>query len=213
MKRVLFFLLYLVTLAIPAAVYFFSISGGLDRYSLSVILGTIAFIMVCNQFILASRPRFAVAALGTKGLLSFHGTIPVFILVCAGIHKILKEAEGFSDDTLQGILGGSTWWLFLVVTILTILLMAQTFWMKNKQLAAFKKWVYAKTGLNYKIMRLLHNVTVFAAIILMIHVLLASTASFAYNPVGILLMAGWMAVSLVTYFVYRLRGRVSGGKK
>ena len=213
MKKIGVILLYLLSLTIPVTLYLLALGGGFDSYSLSVILGISAFIMVGNQFILASRPRFVVSAFGTKGILSFHGTMPVFILIFAGTHKILKEFNGFSDETLQGSLGGTVWWLFLAVTILTVLLMANTFWMKIKPLSSFKKWTYKKTGLNYKIMRVLHNITVVAAVLIMVHVLLASTGSFSDNPAGILWMIGWMILSLAMYLVYRLHGRTTGGVK
>lgn len=207
MKRVIFFVVYFLTPVVPIVLYMRSVGTGMDSYSLSVALGITAFILLCNQFMLASRPAFAVAALGTKKLVAMHGTVPVFILAIAGVHKVLKELNGFPEDTLQARFGAATLVLFAIVIVLAVLLMANTFWLKLAVVQNFRKWVYATFKLTYKGARLLHNITVLAAVLIMVHVLLASSGSFAANPAGIVWMCGWMVLALVMYTRYRMLGR------
>jgi len=207
MKRVAFFVVYFLTPVVPIVLYMRSVGTGIDSYSVSVALGITAFILLCNQFMLASRPAFAVAALGTKKLVAMHSTVPVFIVMLAGVHKVLKELNGFSEDTLQASFGAATWVLFAIVIVSAVLFMANTFWFKLAVVQNFRKWVYATFKLTYKGARLLHNMTVLAAVLIMVHVLLASSGSFAANPAGIAWMCGWMALALVIYARYRMLGR------
>lgn len=207
MKRILFFVVYFLTPVVPIVLYLRSVGTGIDSYSLSVALGITAFILLCNQFMLASKPAFAVAALGTRRLVTMHGTVPVFILAIAGVHLTLKELNGFPEDTLQARFGAATLVLSAIVIVLAVLLMANTFWFKLAVVQNFRKWVYATFKLTYKGARLLHNMTVLAAILVMVHVLLASSGSFVANPAGVVWMCGWMALALVMYGRYRMLGR------
>lgn len=207
MKRTAFFVIYFLTPVVPIVLYLRSVGTGIDSYSLSVALGITAFVLLCNQFILASRPAFAVAALGARKLVSMHSTVPAFILVIAGVHKVLKELNGFQEDTTQALFGAATWWLFAIVIVSAVLFMANTFWFKLDIVKKLRAWVYATFRLTYKGARLVHNVTVLAAVLIMVHVLLASSGNFAANPAGIVWMCGWMLVSLATYARYRVRGR------
>jgi len=192
---------------VPVVLYLTSIGSPFNSYVLSVIFGIYAFIMICNQFFLASKPAFAVKALGMKGLVSFHSTMPVVIIVVALAHKLLKESNGYSDESFQATFGSVAWWIFAVVIVFTVLFMANTFWLKLDVLKKLKTFIYEKTGLNYKTTRILHNVTVIAGVIILIHVFLASSSSYSVNLAGISVMACWMIFSLVVYFVYRFKGR------
>lgn len=212
MKKFMFVLCYFLSPLIPLSLYLASAGFSVDTYTLSVVFGIFAFIFVCNQFLLASRPSFVVNAIGMKGLISFHSSAPLLILVFAGTHKILKELNGFGDDTVQATFGSVSWWTFAVVTVFTVLFMANTFWLKISLLKNIKDWVYKKTGLTYKGARLLHNVTVIAGFMILVHVFLASSSAFASNPVGFSIMAFWMLFSLSVYFSYRLKGRTVKGK-
>lgn len=207
MKRTTFFVAYFLTPVVPIALYMRSVGTGLDSYSVSVALGITAFILLCNQFLLASKPAFAVAALGARKLVTMHSTMPVFILLLAGVHKVLKELNGFSEDTLQASFGAATWWLFAIVIVAAVLFMANTFWFKLAVVQNLRKWVYATFKLTYKTSRLLHNLTVLAAVLILVHVLLASSGSLAANPAGIAWMCGWMVLVLAMYARYRMLGR------
>jgi predicted ferric reductase len=207
MKRIAFLVVYFLTAVVPIVLYLRSVGTGLDSYSVSVALGITAFILLCNQFILASKPSFAIAALGTKKLQTMHSTVPVFILIFAGAHKLLKESNGFPEDTLQSRFGAATWLLLAIVMISTVLFMANTFWFKLVVVKNLRAWVYATSKLSYKGARLMHNLTVLAAIMILVHVLLASSGSLAANPAGIALMCTSMLLALVMYGRYRMRGR------
>jgi len=209
MKKTFFFIGYFFLPLVPVFLYLTSIGSPFNSYVLSVILGIYAFIMICNQFFLATKPSFAVKSLGMKGLVSFHSSMPVCIVLMALVHKLLKESNGYSEDSFQATFGSVAWWIFAVVIVFTVLFMANTFWLKLDALKKLKTFVYEKTGLNYKSTRVLHNVTVIAGIVILIHVFLAASSSYTVNFAGIAVMACWMFFSLVLYLVYRLKGRKS----
>jgi len=213
MRKGVFFLSYFLVPVIPAFLYLRSLEGSMDSYSVSVALGIGAFIFICNQFILASRPAPAVKALGIRGLLAFHGTMPVCILAMAAAHKLLKELNGFYDDSFQATLGAVAWWTFAAVVVFTVMLMANTFWLRISFVKTLKSWVYKKIGLTYKGARILHNLTVAAGILLLFHVLLASSSNFGSNPAGIVFMGCWLLFSLVLYGRYKIKGVASSGKE
>jgi predicted ferric reductase len=209
MKRTLFYIWYIVWPLIPLYFYLNSLGFEFNQYTVSVALGVFAFVWLSNQFLLAAKPALLTSILGTKGLLSLHSTMPVIILVMAGLHRILKVAYGFNPDSFQAVFGGFAWWLYAIVIVCTLLLMANTKLMKVPFIKAFKDLVYAKTFLNYKRARLLHNITVLGAFALLVHMALASSSQFSQNPWGLSFLLLWMLFSLALYLRYRLRGRTA----
>ena len=196
MKRILFLAAYLLSPAIPVAIYVSSLGGSIDPYTLSVGLGVYAFIMICNQLILASRPGFAVSALGIKGLLTLHGIAPFFILAIAATHRMLKELSGFPDDTVQATFGAVA---LLFIANFRMPFQAAIRKLRTRAAEAFK--------LTYKASRAFHNVTVAACAVLVTHVLLASSSAFSANPAGAAWMAAWATLAIGMFLRYRIRGR------
>ncbi len=207
MKRTVFFIAYFLTPVIPAFFYTRATSSGIDSYSVSVALGAGAFIMLCNQFILASRHGWVVTALGLKSLLAFHGTMSFFILAMAGTHRVLKAGVGFPMNSTQAILGSLSFLVFVLAAIFAVVFLATINLPVALKLREFRKWAQDRFGLSYKLTRAFHNVTVAAGMAIMAHVLLASSSDFSANPAGAGWMVAWFALSLGFYLRYRLHGR------
>lgn len=207
MKRTGFFLVYFLTPVVPVVLYMKSLGGGSGVYPGSVALGITAFILICNQYILASRPAVIVKALGLKGLLAFHGIMPIVLIGMAVVHSQLKEAAGFPDDTLQTTIGSATLAVFIAAAVLAILFLATINLPVAAKLREFRKWAKDRLGLSYALTRTFHNITVLAGVTIMVHVLLASSSDFAANPLGAGWMIIWLTLSLSLYLRYRLRGR------
>jgi len=207
MKKTFFWFFYSLTVVVPLAFYLLAAGTGPDSYTVSVILAVSAYILICDQFILASRPVFAVKALGIKGVLTLHRTSPLLILILASAHHSLKQLNGFSETSLKAGLGTSALAISIALTVFTAFLMATTFFSRIGFLASFKRWVYGKTGLTYKKARTLHNIFAAAAGLALVHMLLASSSDFSANPAGAAWMIFWMLVSLGAYARYLLSGR------
>lgn len=204
MARVAFFALYFLTPSVPASLYMRYAGGGAGTYSLSMLFGVVAFVLACNQFILATRPGLAVKALGLQGLLAFHGAMALAILALAVAHRFLKAAAGFTLDTPQAAAGLSALILFALASAVALLLLAKPL---AAAFARLRSWAALRLGLGYKAARAVHNLTVLAALALMVHVPLASSSALAANPWGVGWLAAWMVMSLGLYARYRLRGR------
>jgi len=207
MKRSLFFIAYAATPSIPAILYLRYSGGGFNAYAVSVALGVTAFILICNQFILASRPAFAVKALGLKGLLAFHGAMPLVILVVAAVHRLLKEAAGFPLESAQAKVGAAAWWVFAAAAAFAILFLASFNLPVMTKLKALRAWAQERYHLGYKLARAFHNVTVAGALTVIIHAMLASSSEFTANPLGAAWLLAWAGLSLGMYARYRIRGR------
>jgi predicted ferric reductase len=207
MKRFSFMLLYLLSPAIPVILFLVANGGNLDSYSVSVAFGVYAFVLLCNQLILASRPGFAVSALSLKGLLALHGSAPFFILAIAATHRLLKEANGFPDDTVQATMGAAALVLFLAVSIVAFLLMANVKPPIGNKLRELRTWVEKSFRIGYKVSRAFHSITIVLLLVLAVHISLASSSALAINPLGTAYLAAWLLLSIVLYARYRVRGR------
>ena len=232
MNKVFFYLLFFLSPAVSIIIYLIPSGFSLEYRTISVMLGNAAFIYFANQFILAARPKIILDTIGIKKIQSLHNTMPVIILIIAFIHHSLKfgilsdnaknallekGASNFfySPDNpllmglnynykLQALLGDIVLWALLVIIILTVLLMANTFWLKIKIVKDFRDFVYKTTGLNYKKMRLFHNILVLAGLVIAVHVTLATTANLAVNPAGIALNILWLLTALILYLRYKI---------
>lgn len=213
MKKALFYLGYLATFVVPLYFYYRSVGSYLDGYTASVLLGVGAFVLICDQFILAARPGFAVRALGQKGLLSLHRTAPAVLILIVAAHFTLKRVSGFGTTSIRALLGIAAFTILLALAAFAAVIMANTVLSRIGFLAAFKKHFTEHTGMTYKKARDLHNALVLVAVLVLIHALLASTADFSINPAGVSWLIFWFILSQGMYAWYRLNGRGGAEKK
>jgi predicted ferric reductase len=226
-RKALFCLAYLASLALPCWVFSLSIPGAPLPYLLSVFAGIASFVVFANQLILISRPPFLTKAFSAKAYLSLHAILPVLGIVLAVFHHYLKvglspgqapsnpdsvtEAlrlgTGYAEGTTQAALGTAALIGFIALAVVAAFLMANTVLARIGFVARFKAWLYKALRLNYKRMRAFHNLTVAGCLVIMVHVILASSADFSFNLAGALYLILWAALSLTLFVVYRVRGR------
>ncbi|HKM07397.1 MAG TPA: hypothetical protein VJ869_10430 [Sphaerochaeta sp.] len=212
MKHTTFHLGFFLTPLIPIAVYLRTAGAMYDSYSVSIIFGVYAFILVCNQFYLASQPVWLTKLLGAKAVRALHSSSPLLILLLSLVHASLKLSNGFTLSTTQALLGLAAFILFFVGTMAALFFFANTLLTKHKAFASLRTKTYERTGLTYQRARAMHNLMVVAGLVVLLHVLRASTSSFSYNPWGMSILMAWMAFSLLSYLNYRLKGRTHRGK-
>jgi predicted ferric reductase len=231
MKRAFFFTAYAATCVPPVLAYVLSLGSPGFAYSLSMALGACAFIVLANQFILASRPSFAVNALGLKGLLSFHAKMPIVAIVLAIAHRTLKvgilgtkvypedpfaarsrslmdalrEGLGFVDDTSQTSPGVIALIIVIVISVVAGLFMANTALQRVKPLADLKTNVYKKTGLKYGFFRLIHDLAGLAGLALIGHIALATSGPASGLPFASVWCAAWMLIAVAVFALYKIR--------
>lgn len=208
MKRILFFLSYMLTPLPPVLLYMRSLGTmSLDGYTVSVLLGIMAITFISNQFIMAARPRLAIRALGLQGLLAFHGIMAMIIVLLALVHMVLKLTSGFPASSLQAILGIVILAIFAVVVVLAVLFLAKVPERVAPKARALRARAKEKFGLDYERARAYHNISVGAGLGILVHALLAYSSDFTVNPIGSSWLIAWMGLSLGLYARYRIRGR------
>ncbi|NCB01536.1 MAG: hypothetical protein EOM67_05115 [Spirochaetia bacterium] len=212
MKQSVFLLGFFLFPLIPVVFYFTSAGAFYDTYSVSIVLGVYSFVLVCNQFYLASQPSWLISFIGVKFIRSLHGSSPLLLLLLSSIHAILKLSIGFTITTIGAILGLTAFILFFVGIFSALLLFANTLLTKRSSFSKFRVKIFAKMDLTHQKVRAIHNLMVVAGLFILIHALLASTSTFTYNPIGVSILIVWMLFTLFVYLAYRLSGRKKRGK-
>lgn len=213
MSKRRFIVLYVASLLVPICIYLASIGWNLDLYALSVALGVCAFVLVCDQLILASRPSFAVQALGQKGIAGLHAAIPALIIILALAHRVLKASAGFDVESSKAELGATALVLMILLSVLAFLLIANIGGPLGQRLKAWRSGLAKRPGVTYKASRLVHGLVALAVPVLMLHFLLASSSDFSRNPLGAAWLAAYALLSLSLFTKYRVSGRKPGKGK
>ncbi len=211
MKQRLTYLGFFLTPFIPVIFYLISAQAVLDAYALSIVFGVYAFVLVCNQFYLASQPAFLLKLLSAKQVRALHSTAPLLLLAMGGAHALLKLSVGFTLSSSQAVIGLLAFVLFFVGILSALVFFANTLLTKRLAFASLRTSMMAKSGITHQKARTMHNLMVPTAIIVLAHVLLASTSDFTYNPWGMSMLVTWMIYSLLSYLNYRLSGRKKRG--
>ncbi len=210
MAKALFLAAYLASPAVPAWLYVASVSGSLDSYSVSMILGIFAYVLLCDQLVLASRPAFALEALGTKGLAALHGSAPIAVIGLAVAHRAVKASLGFDLGSAQATLGAAALTVIVVASVAAAALMAKPVGRVAEPIKAWRARVASRFGVSYKVARAFHALAAVAVAALFVHVLLASSSGLSANPWGTAWLSAWTALSFFSYARYRLSGRRAG---
>jgi predicted ferric reductase len=205
--------LYSLSLFIPACFYLASKGWHLSGSGISAVLGVCAFVLVCNQLILASRPAPIVKALGQKGLRSLHSAMPAAIIVLAVAHRLIKASIGFDIESFQADLGAAALVLIVVLSLLAFLLIATIGGKLGDKLKALRAGLAGKPGISYKASRAVHAALALAVPLLCLHLFLASSADFSRNPLGSLWLAAYALFSIYLFLKYRISGRAPGKER
>jgi predicted ferric reductase len=213
MSKKTFILLYILSPLIPICIYLISIGWNGGVYSISVALGICAFVLVCNQLILASRPAFIVKALGQKGLRTLHSAVPAAIIVIAVTHRFLKAAAGFDIESFRADLGGAGLVLIVALSVVAFVFIAAIGGKLGDRLKAFRAKLAKNPGISYKGSRAFHAAAALAVPLLCVHLLLASSADFSRNPIGASWLAIYAIISIYLFLMYRISGRSPGKEK
>ncbi len=141
-------------------------------YLLSLATGIFAYCWLVNQFILAARPKFLEVLFGADRMYRFHGLMAVISVGLAIIHKFLKEYLTGNEP----LNGQAALILFIITVIISLIMLMNTVLQKIKIISETRKFLTSKLGLKFHIVVLLHNLTVVATLVLVLHVLASSAA-------------------------------------
>jgi predicted ferric reductase len=139
-----------------------------------MILGVCSFTWLIAEFILIARPKFVEKYFGLDKFYKFHGVMAFVSIVLGLLHK-------FGEDYVMGEMQTSKYGtislgIFILVTVLAPLLMVESFIHNIKLVMRFRKYLQKFNIAKYEYQIAIHNLSVFALLILLIHVLYTSTA-------------------------------------
>jgi len=182
MKKTLFLSLYFFMPLLLIILIFYS---NTDKYSdisyfFPMATGAAAYTFFMEEFIMIARPKFIEKYFGLDKFYKFHAIMAVVALLLAYIHKETELIRRFSGREF----GENALNIFLVVSILALIFMADIIVMKIKPLFELRKYLEQKKLSKYEFQVLIHNITVLGIILLFIHVYL-TTASKLYLSVRI----------------------------
>ena len=172
-----------------------------DPWTVAMVFGICGYIYLLNQFITSSRPRFLDRMYGLPKILRFHGMMAMVGIACIIVHRIIRKGVFAVEDTPQVILGTVAMAFFMLVIVATLLLMVGKLARKLALIAALQRWAHRR-GIQYHHLRLLHNLTAVAALLAMLHVLLASSTRLHWSNTAV--MAAWYGLAMVGYLRHKL---------
>jgi len=145
-----------------------------EPYSLGMLVGLTAFTYFHVTLIISSRIKALDSIYGHDRVMQYHGIMGVAALVLGIMHRQLKVMV-FPFTNFQILLGTIGLIILISVLSLTILFMVPNIIHRLKFLDRIRIFVNTNLGVDYSILKMIHNFTVLALIILSFHVILASS--------------------------------------
>lgn len=186
MRKAIFFLLYFLSPILPIAAIYQSNPGYYGAAGfVPMVLGATAFTWLNAQLIISARPKLIESTFGLDRMYRFHSLMPIFAIVAAFVHKLLK-GETF-EESFKTKLGDAALIIFIIASVLGLVFLIDTLVQKIKPLMYARN--FAKTAYigKYNIQKILHNIMVAAVILVFIHVMLS------YSAKNTLVMAVYIA--------------------
>jgi predicted ferric reductase len=126
--------------------------------------------------------------------------IAVAALLFAFIHKILKGI--YFSESLQTSLGDAAFSIFVAISLFSILMMINKLFFKVKIIDNIRKFLNNTLKIKYQYKVLIHNITLIALIVLLVHILLAFSVR-SNLPLEITLIT-YFIVPLSSYFNHKI---------
>ncbi|MDT8298273.1 MAG: hypothetical protein RQ801_08245, partial [Spirochaetaceae bacterium] len=161
-----------------------------ESYNLSMIAGTLAYMVFMSQFVISSRMRFIERVIPQDRLLSLHGLTGMILAGLVLVHFIMKYVLvlRYGGVTLQSAFGALAVFIYAVLAPLAILVL------RGRKPRKGGSPPYEKN-------RKRHNLFALAGLLVVVHVLLASS-TWSW-PLKITTLA-WGLFSLGTYVRHKM---------
>lgn len=174
-KRIFSLAAYFLAPVLLVAVIFSSNPGYYGSVGfVPMVLGAVAYTLLNAQLILSARPKWIESAFGLDRFYRFHGLMAVIAIILAFAHKLL-EGKAF-PESFQTKLGDMALVLFIGVSALALVFMADTLIRLFRPLRWVRSlFVRLKVG-KYNVQRILHNASVAAVVLVFVHVMLTYSA-------------------------------------
>ncbi|QAT40637.1 FAD-binding oxidoreductase [Clostridium sp. JN-9] len=201
-KRYLWILFYAFAVLLPSIFY---ISDAINKQLgflliLAGFFGTTAYSLFAFQFFLTSRPKIIDKQFGLDRIYRFHMFIAVAALVFAFTHKMIKGI--YFSESFQTQLGDAALTIFIVISIFSVLMMVNKLFFKVKIVDILRKFLNNTLKIKHQYKVLIHNIFLIALVVLLFHILLASSVK-TNLPLEITLIT-YFIVPLISYFNHKI---------
>ena len=154
---------------------------------------------------MASKPWGLDKLLGARAYYSLHALAALVGLAAALTHFLIKSVVlGVQPGPLTAP-GAFADLLFQFSVIFAFFFLSAPILPQVKWLANLRAWAAKHWGWTHNRLRVVHNLTVLAVVLIVVHVLVAPTTQHSWYAWGF--MALWGVGCLVAYLRYRVRGR------
>jgi predicted ferric reductase len=158
---------------------------------------------ICNlltSLLLSTRIRWIDRIWGHDRVLRFHSLMAASSLLLLVIHRQLKVWDG-PVVTVQTLFGTASLLLILIVSAVSFLFMVKKPFHRVPGLERFRLRLTTGTLLNYRRLKILHNVLPLAAFAAVVHVLTASATK--ETALRTILVSGYALLTLLAYVNFR----------
>ncbi len=147
-------------------------------YVVSAVSGACAYVWLVNQFIISARPKFIEQFFGMDKMYRFHALMAVISAALAFIHSRIKIfLTGVSPLISQIALV-----LFFFTVVFGLIFLVDSGFRKAPGVGWLHRFSVNKLGLTFNQAVLLHNITLVATTLMLLHVL-DSSAAIVFLPV------------------------------
>ncbi|THB64095.1 MAG: hypothetical protein D6B26_05285 [Spirochaetaceae bacterium] len=201
MKPLKIFLFWLAVLSpvLPLVLYLqgnvYDLESFLHPFTLGIIFGIPSYVYFQIVLLISARIRWIDRIFAHDKVMKFHGILALVAFGLGVLHGHFKEIYG--DSSAQILMGELGLDIMQVVIIVTLIVMVPGFPHRIKILARFRDLVTKKWGLDYSILKALHNFTVLGIQLMAFHVILASSTQEDW--LRVVIMAGLAVVTTVLW--------------
>jgi predicted ferric reductase len=192
-------------LLMPVIPLWFYFSGNwyslFHSYSLGMVFGIFSYGYFLNTLMLSARIPFFDRIFGHDRVMVFHGYYASLGLIFAVFHYIFKEMFSV-EPSAQIILGSAAFAIFLSVIAVTSLLMITGIMQLIPVIAKLKQFLSRTWIGDYSKLKLFHNTVFIAAVLLALHVYMASSTQESLARMWI--MGVWACITLAVYIYHKI---------
>jgi predicted ferric reductase len=170
----------------------------LHGFSLGMVLGIFSFVYFSLTLIIAARIPLLDRLYGHDRVMLFHRLLAGMALGCAAGHFVFKALYSL-EITMQKAFGALAFTLFGVVMVITSLVMVTGMLHRIPFLAYVRTMVLGRCRLDYSGLKLFHNATVLAALLVIVHVNLAYSTQETLSRIVVINIWSLIAIGLYSY--------------
>ena len=172
----------------------------LDPSFFAIIFGLCGYTWLLLQFVNSARIKYFDRIYGMDRIIVFHSRMAFLAIAATIIHGQLHEMV-FVREGLQLELGEISLYLFLLITLITLLFMTARPFGAIQAIKNLRVWLLRRLGIQYQHYLIIHNLMVIAMLLGLAHVILS--ASTRYSPPNLAIVIGWYVIAMLCWINHK----------